>query len=501
MPMLSMKDAYDHAKALYDQGSYRAAVRATGVLYKQTPYHMPVVALYVASLLRFQRVGEGIRIAKRSLRHITHKAHRVSLINQLVDGLTQTGKLEDAIELVLSEIQAQPDRLSLKSSYTHLLVMNDQHDQAVEYIDQLMSDGVESLSIATVFGRAVLRTDRRDEAIKWIQRLIKEQPDATNGDLHHAYNSLGHLLDRAKRYDEAMEAFKISNTKVEPDYAQSRAQLLIDTIKVKWTPKQFEGVERPVPAGPRPVFIVGMPRSGTTLTEQIIDAHPKGYGAGELGLISELFQGLCKDPYNPYDTAPDEYDREKLFEAARIYRQETAAMADDDSVELIVDKAPMNFNYLGMIALAFPDAKIIHCQRDPRDNCLSCFFQLLNAGHSYSFDLANCGEYYRNYRAVMKHYKSLLENELVSVPIFENVYEDMVGDQEKRTRELLAFIGLDFDPACLEFHKSGRVAVTLSNDQVRQPMYSSSTKRYERYAKHIGPLVDALGDVLDDEPR
>jgi hypothetical protein len=152
-----------------------------------------------------------------------------------------------------------------------------------------------------------------------------------------------------------------------------------------------------------------------------------------------------------------------------------------------------------MIAAAFPDAKIIHCNRDPRDNCLSCFFQMLNAGHSYSFDLQHCGEYYRHYREIMSHYKGLLASDEIGMPIFENRYEDMVADQEKRTRELLEFIGLDFDPACLEFHKTGRVAITLSNDQVRQPMYTSSTKRYERYAKHLGPLITGLGDVIGDD--
>ena len=158
----------------------------------------------------------------------------------------------------------------------------------------------------------------------------------------------------------------------------------------------------------------------------------------------------------------------------------------------------MNYNYLGMIAAAFPDARIIHCQRDPRDNCLSCFFQLLNPGHAYSFNLESCGLYYRRYRQIVGHYTKLLASEPVNMTVFENDYEGMVADQEQRTRDLLEFIGLEFDPKCLDFHKTGRVVITLSNEQVRQPMYTTSTKRYERYAKHIGPLVEALGDVIDD---
>jgi tetratricopeptide (TPR) repeat protein len=498
MPMLSLKEAYENAKALYDQGSYRAAAHASGVLYKQVPHHPPVVALYVGSLLRNQQYKQGIRIATRSLRHITHKPHRVSIITQLCDGMTQSGQLEEAIEMVRIELENQPDHLGLIGSYTHLLMVNGQRELAIEYIDGLRERGVEGLSMASVFGRAVLRTDRRDEAIEWISRLLEEFPDASDGHKHQAYNALGHLLDRAKRYDEAMEAFHTSNALVHPDFVEQRHTVMAQSLVEKWTPERFVGLKSPEPFGPRPVFIVGMPRSGTTLSEQIIDAHPKGFGAGELGLISELFRDLSPNKMNSYGSGPDEYDPAKLEEIARIYRQETAALAGDAGVEVIVDKAPMNFNHLGMIALAFPDAKIIHCSRDPRDNCLSCYFQMLNAGHTYSFDLRNCGLFYRHYRKIMAHYTELLAGDPINMAVFENDYEGMVGDQEKRTREILDFIGLEFDPLCLDFHKSGRVAVTLSNEQVRQPIYKSSTKRYERYAKHIGPLVEALGDVIDD---
>ncbi len=360
MPMLSLKESYDHAKALYDKGFYRAALHASQVLYKQQPHHPPVVALYIGSMLRVQRHADGVRIATRALRHITFKEHRVAIITQLSEGLTQSGQLDEAIKLVSKELETQVDHHGLIGAYTHLLVMNDQKEDAIAYIDELRERGVESLSIAAVFGRAVLRTDRRDEAIEWIQRLIEERPDANSSQKHHVYNSLGHLLDRAKRYDEAMEAFKISNEQVDPSFDDRREEVVENSIKEHWTLQRVAGVDRAAPSGPRPVFIVGMPRSGTTLTEQIIDAHPKGYGAGELGLISELFRSIAKTPDNTYDTGPDQYEPGDIERVARIYREETAALADNPDVEVIVDKAPMNFHYLGMIALAFPDAKIIH---------------------------------------------------------------------------------------------------------------------------------------------
>lgn len=499
MPMMSLKDAYEQAKALHDQGSYRSAVRASEVLYKQTPHHPPVVALYVSSLLRVQQFDRGVRIAKRALRNISHKPHRVMIITHMSDGMTQAGSLDEAIEMVRDELKAQPDNASLAGSLVHMLVMRNDHDEAVKVIEDLRERGIESLNLAAVYGRALLRTDRRDEAIAYIQNLFEEHPDASDARKYLAFNALGHLLDKAKRYDEAMEAFKTSNALMEPSFDERRLDNTLACIKESWSPERFAKIARPEPSGPRPVFIVGMPRSGTTLTEQIIDAHPKGFGAGELGLIPDLFRDLAKDPENPYATGPDEYDPEALKRAAHTYREETRALASDRDVEVIVDKAPLNCHYLGFIALAFPDAKIIHCQRDPRDNCLSCFFQLLNAGHSYSFDLYNCGRYYRNYRQIMSVYRDLLKSPQVGMPIFENDYEGMVANQEQRTRDLLEFIGLPFDPACLDFHSSGRVAITLSNDQVRQPIYKSSTKRFERYSEHLAPLIEGLGEVLGHE--
>ena len=498
MPMMSLKDAYEHAKGLHERGSYRAALRASEVLYKQTPHHPPVIALYISSLLRVQRFKQAVRIAKRALRNISNKPHRVMIITHLTDGMTQAGELDDAIELVRDELDDQPDNDVLAGALCHMLVMSNRHAEAVEIIEDLRDRGIQTLNLAAVLGRALIRTDRRDEAIEYLQRLLAEQEDeASDARKHLAYNSLGHLLDKAKRYDEAMEAFQISNGLIHPDFSARRLDETLKHIQLSWTPERFAKAMRGKPGTPRPVFIVGMPRSGTTLTEQIIDAHPRGYGAGELGLMSDIFSELGIDQNNPYASGPDDYDPEALAAAAESYREFTREMVGERDVDVIVDKAPMNCKYLGLIALAFPDAKIIHCFRDPRDNCLSCFFQLLNAGHSYSFDLKNCGIYYRHYTKVMEHYRGLLSSSQVQMPIFENDYEGMVANQEQRTHDLLKFIGLPFDPACLEFHKTGRVAITLSNDQVRQPMYKTSTKRYERYAKHLGPLVEGLGDVLD----
>jgi tetratricopeptide (TPR) repeat protein len=500
MPMMSLKDAFDQAKGMHDRGYYRQALRQAEVLYKQTPFHPPVVALYVSCLTRVQQNELAARIAKRALRYITNKPHRVMILTQMCDGMTQSGEMDEAIKLVGAERDDQPDNLSLASAMCHMLMMRDDGDEALRVIHSLRERGLESLNLAAIKGRALLRTDRRDEAIDYIRGVIERLPNESPSSRGLAYNSLGHLLDKAKRYDEAMEAFHQGNKLTKPVFDEARLTNTLECVQRCWTPERFANApQRPEASSPRPVFIVGMPRSGTTLTEQIIDAHPRGFGAGELGMIIDLFREVGIDPENPYDTGPDQVDADKLARVASEYRSYTRELAGERDVDVIVDKAPLNCLCLGFIALAFPDAKIIHCHRDPRDNCLSCYFQLLNAGHSYSFDLHSCGVYYRYYRGMMKQYRELLDSPQVDMAMFENDYEGMVADQEQRTRDILEYIGLPFDPACLEFHSSGRVAVTLSNDQVRQPIYTSSTKRYERYQDHLGPLIEGLGDVLDAE--
>tara|TARA_R110002073_G_scaffold207517_1_gene367424 strand:+ start:18865 stop:20439 length:1575 start_codon:yes stop_codon:yes gene_type:complete len=498
MPVVSTKDAYEQARTLYEQGAYRAAYRTTNQLYNKNPHFPPIVALHVSVLLRLQKPEEGTRIARRSLRHITHKPHRVAVLNTLCEGLTQTGHLDDAIELMRDEIVRQPDEPTLVSGLGHVLLLGDQKDEAIALVEDAKKRGIMTLSIASIFGRAVLRSDRLEEGIELIEGLIEEEGAGDRASDGKAFNALGHMYDRAKRYDEAMAAFTKANDLVPAVYVEEKIAAQVQHLKNSWTAERFEGVERPAVGVPRPVFIVGMPRSGTTLTEQILDAHPLAYGAGELGLISELFRQVAPNPDNPYQTGPEEYDSKMIADLAKIYRRETMAMAENPSVEVIVDKAPMNFWYLGMIALAFPDAKIIHCIREPRDNCLSCFFQALNPGHSYSFDLGNCGRFYRHYREITDHYSQVLRDDRVGVPIFDNHYEHTVADQEGKTRALLDFVGLEFDEACLNFHNSGRVALTLSNDQVRQPIYKSSTKRYERYAGHLDALIEGLGDMIDE---
>ncbi|MEJ2565029.1 MAG: sulfotransferase, partial [Gammaproteobacteria bacterium] len=153
----------------------------------------------------------------------------------------------------------------------------------------------------------------------------------------------------------------------------------------------------------------------------------------------------------------------------------------------VTDKMPQNFMYLGMIALLFPMARVIHCVRDPLDTCLSCYFQKFTGEHPYAYDLASLGAYYRQYQRLMTHWEEILD-----IPIFEVRYEDMVGNPDKLGRAMVEFCGLKWDERCLEFYKGERLAATASFQQVRQPIYSSSIGRWQHYEEYLQPLRDAL---------
>ena len=153
----------------------------------------------------------------------------------------------------------------------------------------------------------------------------------------------------------------------------------------------------------------------------------------------------------------------------------------------VTDKMPLNFQHLGLIALLFPRARIIHCVRDPMDTCLSCYFQNFSNRNDFSFDLARVGLYYSQYERLMAHWQKVLD-----LPMLQVSYEEHVAEPERVCREMLDFLELDWDPACLRFHESRRLMKTASKDQVRKPIYTSSSGRWRNYERHLGPLVEAL---------
>jgi hypothetical protein len=235
-----------------------------------------------------------------------------------------------------------------------------------------------------------------------------------------------------------------------------------------------------------PVFVLGMPRSGSTLIEQILASHSKVFGAGELADLNDTIDAVARLNNWSYPEMVARMSSEQLRQLGMSYVDRIRACAP--TAARIVNKMPANFGLIGLIHLALPNARIIHTSRDPIDTCLSCFSLLFAAGHPYAYDLAELGRYYHGYHRLMQHWRAVLPEGVM----LEVRYEDVVADLSGQTRAMVRHCGLEWEDSCLAFHKTRRPIQTASMCQVRQQIYRTSVGRPHRYQDLLQPLVDAL---------
>ena len=222
---------------------------------------------------------------------------------------------------------------------------------------------------------------------------------------------------------------------------------------------------------------------------EILSCHPSVHGGGELlelpGIVSSLpaETGSNKD----FPACVSQLTQSVVDRMAEGYLERLTKLAP--GALRITDKLPHNFQHVGLIRLLFPNARILHCARNPLDTCLSCYFADFQGQHPYMYDLTSLGLHYHEYRRLMQHWRDAL-----GIPMLEVRYEDLVENQEEISRSMIEYCGLEWDDRCLDFHKSDRRALTASYDQVRQPVYTRSVERWRNYEKYLQPLQDALGE-------
>jgi tetratricopeptide (TPR) repeat protein len=242
-----------------------------------------------------------------------------------------------------------------------------------------------------------------------------------------------------------------------------------------------------------PVFIIGMPRCGSTLVEQILASHPAVHGAGEvrdLGALADRLRGA--DGAEVFPEAMRSASPEQLTDLGKAYV--AGLRGRGRGAARIIDKDLSNFYFLGLVRLALPEARIIHVTRDPIDTCFSCYATLFELGQHFTYDLGELGRYYHGYAAMMTYWREVLP----PGGMLEVRYEALVGDPEAEARRLVAFCGLPWDARCLAFHRTQRPVATASAAQVRQPIFQTSRGRSAAYRAHLGPLIAALGDLAPD---
>lgn len=331
-----------------------------------------------------------------------------------------------------------------------------------------------------------------DTLIAQAQRLMAQTllPDADRALIGY---ELGKVLDGRSLYADAMDCWHQANA-ARRRMAGSGDAAAFDrnathTMQVL-TPERIGQRHARWPGNPdeRPLFIVGMPRSGTTLTEQILAAHPAGHGCGELPDIALIARNLRAGP-PPAKAWPDSIDElpDSALEAA-AQRYLRAASRDAPSTALrLVDKAPLNFFHLGLVALLFPRARIVWCRRDPRDIAVSVYGENFALDERLATDLADIGRYINTQVRLMRYWQASLP-----LPILELPYEQLATQPQAQAQRLIAFAGLPWDPACLEFHRSDRGVQTPSRWQVKQPVYTRSIGRWRNYEQALGALLSVL---------
>ena len=433
-------------------------------------------------LFAMGRLDDAERVALNAIQ--THP-EIVNYRNCLVNLYMYRGEYDRALAECDTILEHAADNYAAKGSKASLLERRGEFEKAYEIIRELVDSGQLDVSGAEVYVKLCGRFDDCDRAVHCIQAMLqKESLDENRRSLNFA---LGYLLNRLHRYEEAFEHYRRANQLSCVDYDFDEQVRKFESLKTVFSSENFGSLPKAANRSERPVFVVGMPRSGTSLVEQILASHPDVYGAGELEDMNKLIgsvQAVTRSP-NDFPECVTDLDAPRADQLANTY----LAILDGLSADAlrVVDKMPHNFRYLGMIAILFPGARIIHCRRDPRDTCLSIYFQSFNQTHAYGADLTTLGKYYREYEKLMEHWKSVLD-----MPVYEIHYADLVADQEKYSRELIEFCGLDWNEQCLSFHETGRDVATASYDQVRRPMYKSSLERWRCYEPFIQPLLDEL---------
>jgi tetratricopeptide (TPR) repeat protein len=269
-------------------------------------------------------------------------------------------------------------------------------------------------------------------------------------------------------------------------YAEGPALAFFQHLSAIFTGPSMAEKSRAGLCTPLPVFVIGMPRSGTTLVEQILASHEHVFGAGEI----EDFKKAISQTFDRFPVSLEKVSAEQLLSLGQRYIDNVRVLAP--AAERITDKSTQNWPFVGFINLALPNARIIHVRRDPIDTCLSAFFTLFAEGQAHTYDLAELGRYYRAYATLMAHWRSVVPQGVM----LEIQYEDLVADFENQARRIIAHCGMPWDDACLAFHKAKRAVKTASAFQVRQPLYGSSVGHSRPYLPLLQPLIEALGPDL-----
>ncbi len=448
---------------------------------------------YAMALARRQRYDEALAEIQSLLdADPDNPNYRLQQANFMV----QKGLHYDALFLLEEFLEKYPQQAGAHMNYGHTLKTVGRLDESVAAYRKAIE--LRPQSGEAYWSLANLKTFRfTDNDIADMQQQVDEEGDPD--DQSHLHFALGKAMEDREQFDESFRYYEKGNA------IRSKRHRYNPKINVFDTARQIKTLDATFFAArqgwghsvPDPIFIVGLPRAGSTLLEQILASHSEVDGTTELPDIIAIARRLGKksrsNPASSYPEILTSLSAEAIADLGKGYIDSTRIQRAD--APYFIDKMPNNFKHIGLIHLILPNAKIIDARRHPMAGGFSCFKQLFAHGQRFTYKLADLGHYYRDYVKLMDHWDEVLPDRVLRVR-----YEDMVSDTENQVRRLLNYCGLDFEEQCLRFYETQRAVRTPSSEQVRQPVYTEGLEQWRNYERHLGPLRDALGPLLGRYP-
>ena len=488
-----LQAAIQQAHRLSDAGQRDRAIAAYETILRSEP-RLPEIWYELAWLLKQRgRHDEALQAYGEALRHGVDKPEEVHLNRAVI----QTDHLHDhaAAEASLQQaLQIRPDYLAAHLNLGNLYEEQGRKDAAANCYRQILAHGAGAqpapLQLEALARLVALEapTNAQDLNLQRLQQCADGSPGLDDSTRANLYFALGRSYERLADFPAAHQAFARANqcaARTGPAYQPAALSRWIDSL-IETLPLDLPDQLVDDGAAPRPLFICGMFRSGSTLIEQVLAAHPAVVAGGELDLLPRLASG----PLAPYPAGLARLDPAQARQLSDAYRQHLARLipAERTGVSLVSDKRPDNFLLLALIVRLFPQARIIHTTRDPLDNGLSIFQQHLDQRVApHSSDLSAIGHYYGEYRRFMATARQRLGERLIDFD-----YDAFVADPEPALRRLLHVLQLPWDDGLLEFHARRSTVKTASYWQVRQPLYRDASGRWRHYAEVLAPLRQAL---------
>ncbi|TAK75228.1 MAG: sulfotransferase family protein [Gammaproteobacteria bacterium] len=402
-----------------------------------------------------------------------------------------------------ASLESMGDKHTAKIAYATAIALNPKHAEAQNNLGVIYSEEGRLDEARTHFAAAIAANPDfvdahynlsliktytpNDPHLVFLESIIQKMDHYPIQIRIRYHFALGKALDDTKQYMRAFKAYAEGNRLhyLHQPWDKTKLHELVEQISKVFT-KSFLKQPQMTNDTRCPIFIVGMPRAGTTLIEQILSSHESIYGAGELSILDDVIHEACHAANMPFSSWVIQLTDQEFAMLGEKYLDRTWKLAADKN--FIIDKMPGNCFYIGMIYRMLPTAKIIHAIRDPMDSCFSCFTHLFKNSMSFAYDLTALGNYYKLYAQAMQHWHTVLPQ----TAIFYLPYEQMVANHEVLSKQLIDYIGLPWDPNCLHFYENDRVVKTASLTQVRKPIYQTSVQRWRHFASELEPLLQIV---------